>query len=251
MAKNYNTRTASLRATIADVRVIDAKKMNLDGKNILEYIKESVPVITHSQDTRTTVYENDLWGQWVETKDDGTIVVHDDWVTNPNGNSAWLSNVKAVQDNKAYSEITTDDEGNFTGVVEDSVVANIQTEKIKDGRGMFSYNSLESFNGDLSSLVNGFFMFYNTSLASFSGDLSSLVDGSWMFKNSSLESFNGDLSSLVNGSEMFYGCRLESFSSDLSSLVYGDGMFYDCRLESFNSDLSSLVMGAQMFSINR
>ena len=138
MSKNYNTRTASLKATIADIRKLDAKKIFLDNKNILEYIEESTPTITHSKDTRETVYENDLWGQWVETKDDGTIVVHDDYLSNPNDSSVWLSNVKAVQDNKAYSEITTDADGKFTGVVEDSVLANIQTEMIKDGSKMFS-----------------------------------------------------------------------------------------------------------------
>lgn len=136
--KNYTTKTASLRATKADIRTLDVKKIFLDNKNILEYIEESTPTITHSKDTRETVYENDLWGQWVETKDDGTIVIHDDYLSNPNDSSVWLSNVKAVQDNKAYSEITTDADGKFTGVVEDSVLANIQTEMIKDGSKMFS-----------------------------------------------------------------------------------------------------------------
>jgi hypothetical protein len=93
---------SNLSATYADVRKLDAKKINLKGKNILEYIKESVPTIKHSQDTRETVTENDLWGQWVETTSDGTIIVHDDWVTNPNGSSAWNTSIAKVEDNKAY-----------------------------------------------------------------------------------------------------------------------------------------------------
>ena len=262
----------NLSSTYADIRRLDVKKINLKGKNILEYIEESTPTITHSKDTRETVYEDDLWGQWVETKDDGTIVVHDDWVTNPNGTTAWINNVEAVQDNKAYSEITTDDEGNFTGVVEDSVVANIQTDMIKDGSYMFYYTSLESFSGDLSSLTNGTLMFceceslisfngdlssltngtqmFNyTSLTSFDSDLSSLVNGTRMFCDSqSLTSFSGDLSSLVNGSDMFNSTSLTSFDSDLSSLVNGDGMFLNTSLASFDSDLSSLVNGSYMFS---
>ena len=219
--KNYTTRTASLRATIADVRVIDVKKINLDGKNILDYIKESVPVITHSQDTRETVYTDDLWGQWVETKDDGTVVIHDDWVTK--SSNSWISNVTKVENNKAY-------DGDF-------VLANIQTERIKDGTEMFHQTPLESFSGDLSSLVNGESMFMDTSLTSFSGDssgspvnLSSLVNGSWMFYGTSLTSFNGDLSSLVNGENMFYGTSLTSFSGDLSSLVTGLYMFSSTSL---------------------
>ena len=247
--KTYTTKTASLRVTNADIRNLDVKKINLDGKNILEYIKESVPTIKHSQDTRETVYEDDLWGQWVETKDDGTVVVHDDYLSNPNSSStsAWLSNVKAVQDNKAYSEITTDSEGNFTGVVEDSVIANIQTERIKDGNYIFYWSPITSFNGDLSSLVNGEDMFSDSPLESFSGDLSNLVNGSGMFSATSLEQFNGDLSSLVNGEEMFYNTSLTSFSCDLGSLVNGSYMFRNTSLEQFNGDLCNLVNGSSMF----
>lgn len=140
---NFITNTASLKATTADIRKLDVKKINaqtifLDGENIRDVIDNAIPTIKHANDTRENVYENDLWGQWVETTDDGTIVVHDDYLNNPNGGSAWLSNVKAVQDNKAYSEIITDSDGKFTGVVEDSVLANIQIERIKDGDSMFS-----------------------------------------------------------------------------------------------------------------
>lgn len=253
---NYTTRTSSLRATAADIRALDVKrinaeKINLKNKNILEYIEESIPTITHSKDTRETVYEDDLWGQWVETKDDGTVVVHDDYLTNPNSSSysKWLSDVKAVQDNKAYSEITTDSDGNFTGVVEDSVIANIQTERIKDGNSMFRENvSLASFSGDLTNLVNGVAMFNNTSLTSFSGDLSNLVNGHEMFFNIPLESFSGDLSNLVKGNSMFWNTSLTSFSDDLSNLSSAQDMFGSTYLTSFNSDLSSLVMGEGMFS---
>ena len=239
----------NLSATYADVRKLDVKKINLKGKNILEYIEESVPTIKHANDTRETVYENDLWGQWVETKDDGTIVIHDDYLSNPNSEGAWNSEVKAVQDNKAYSEITTDDEGKFTGVVESSVIANIQTEMIKASTDMFMDTPLASFNGDLSSLVIGDDMFRNTSLASFSGDLSNLVNSERMFMDTPLASFSGDLSSLIDGERMFYNSSLASFSSDLSSLVNGSQMFDNCTsLTSFNGDLSNLSDGSAMFS---
>ena len=237
--KNFTTRTASLRATIADVRVLDAKKINLSGKNILDYIKESVPTITHSKDTRETVYENDLWGQWVETKADGTVVVHDDYLSNPNGNSAWNSSVKSVKDNKAYT--STDATG--------EPLCNIQTEMIKDGSHMFKQTEITSFSGDLSSLVNGYFMFSGTSITSFDSDLSSLVSGYYMFNGSIyLTSFSGDLSSLVDGSNMFNSTSLTSFSGDLSSLVNGSSMFRYTSLASFSGDLSSLVNGSYMFA---
>ena len=215
---------SNLSSVQADIRKLDAKKIFLDNKNILDHIKESIPTVTHSKDTRETVYENDLWGQWVETKDDGTIVVHDDYLSNPNGTNAWNSSVKSVKDNKAYT--STDASG--------EPLCNIQTEMIKDGSSMFSYTSIASFSGDLSSLVNGSNIFGNcTQLTSFSGDssgshvnLSSLVNGSSMFYSTKLTSFSGDLSSLVNGNNMFGYCdSFESFSGDLSNLVNGSGMF--------------------------
>jgi hypothetical protein len=69
---------SNLSATYADVRRLNAKKINLKGKNILEYISESKTVVKHSHDTRETVTEDDLWGQWIETLDDGTVIIHDD-----------------------------------------------------------------------------------------------------------------------------------------------------------------------------
>jgi hypothetical protein len=41
MSKNYNTRTASLKATIADIRNLDAKKIVLAGKDVLDRISDA------------------------------------------------------------------------------------------------------------------------------------------------------------------------------------------------------------------
>ena len=270
MSRIYTTKTPSLKATIADVRNLDAKKINLKGKDILEHIKENVPTIKHSQDTREAVTENDLWGQWAETKSDGTIIVHDNWVTNPNAsnNTAWDSSIIKVEDNKAY--------------VNDTTYRNIQTEMIKEGTNMFRYcPQLTSFNSDLSGLTDGICMFndcpqlsefssnlsslmngrgmfeYCSQLTSFDSDLSSLMFSNYMFGEcSNLTLFISDLPSLTNGSRMFYKChKLKSFSSDrndspvnLSNLTNGDNMFYICsQLTSFNSDLPSLTYGGNMF----
>jgi hypothetical protein len=75
MEKNYNTRTASLKATIADVRNLDAKQINLYGKNILEYIKESG---FDSYDTRDPQLKNDeldIWNTEISLSDNGHIEV--------------------------------------------------------------------------------------------------------------------------------------------------------------------------------
>lgn len=183
---NFITNTASLKTTIADIRKLDAKKINaqtifLGGENIRDLIDNATPTIKHSQDTRETVTENDLWGQWVETKDDGTIIVHDDWVTNPNTPSsydAWNTAITKVEDNKAYTS--------------SGFYANIQTEQIKDCNQMF---------------------YKCTKLTDFSSDLSSMTTGTSMFNQcSGLTSFYSDLSSLTSGNKMFYKCKLDAES---------------------------------------
>ena len=56
-------------------------------------------------------------------------------------------------------------------------------------------------------------MFYNcAALTTFDGDLSSLVNGRAMFAATPLTSFSGDLSSLVDGYNMFMGCKLNKES---------------------------------------
>ena len=253
---NFITNTASLKTTIADIRKLDAKKINaqtifLGGENIRDIIDNATPTIKHAKDTRTTVTENDRWGQWIETKSDGTIVVHDDWVTNSNpngGSSAWNTSITKVEDNKAYTS--------------SGFYANVQTEKIKDGSSMFNMcTNLTSFIGDLSNLTDSSSMFYYcpnlTTLSSDSSgspvNLSSLMDGSWMFYLcTALTSFSFDLPSLTNGRSMFTGCsKLKSIDNymNLANLSNGSGMFSSCsNLFSFSSDLSSLTNGSGMFS---
>ena len=244
--KNYTTKTAALKATVADI-----SKLKVKGKDVATSVK-------HPNDTREVITENDLWGSWAEITKDGEIIFHDDEVTNPNASnwSAWNSNIAKVEDNKAYTgEI--DYYGDLTNL---ALYANIQTEKIKNGRYMF-YNcsALKTFTSDLSSLTNGYSMFYNCSaLTAFTGDsdgspvnLSSLTNGNCMFMNCpNLTSFTSDLSSLDDGQQMFYQCEnLTNFASDLSSLTSGYEMFYQCKnLKTFNSDLSSLTDGWNMFN---
>ena len=259
---------SNLSATYVDVRKLDAKIINLKGKNILEYLENNNTVIKHAQDTRETVTENDLWGQWIETLDDGTVIIHDDWVTNPNSGSAWNWKITKVEDNKAY--------------VGDTLYGNIQTEKIKDGRSFFYLDSaltsfvgdlnnleigggtsmcdgmfagcakLTTFTSDLSSLENGYNMFYDCrNLATFSSDLPCLTDGNHMFSSCiNLTTFSSDLPCLTHGGKMFYYCpKLTTFSSDLSNLTEGSWMFYDCtNLKTFSSDLSNLTDSRYMFS---
>ena len=89
MSKNYTTNITALKATTVDARALNAKRITLEGKDILDYIGENKTTVKHANDTRETVTENDLWGDWIETLEDGTVIVHDDWVTNPNRWGSW------------------------------------------------------------------------------------------------------------------------------------------------------------------
>lgn len=170
MATNFTTNTPSLKTTVADVRkltskVIDAEKIKLQGQDIEDLLGggEGSTVIKLSNDTRETVTEYDLWGQYVENKN-GEIIIHDDLIT-PKffallGNDivgyspTYLDTVAKIKDNKAY-----DSNGNF--------LSNIQTERLKEGYGIPGI-------GDYPTSEVGMFQ-YNTLLAEFSSNLSNLT----------------------------------------------------------------------------
>ena len=264
--KNYTTKTASLRAT-----KIDTNKIELKGKNILDYISENKTTILDERGTNVT--ENDLWGTTITTDENGVVTVSCKNVTNPNASngSCWNKDINLVRDNKAY----TGDVDSFYGTVSNlAFVANIQTEKIVDGSCMFYLTDLAEFDSDLSSLSNGSDMFGGSKISYFNiASLSSLTNGKNMFHAClELVEFDSELSSLSNGNAMFYGCNkltyfniaslssltngnemfadctsLYSFTGDLSSLINGDGMFYKTALASFSSNLSSLIYGKEMF----
>ena len=188
---NYNIKIGELEEAISNAKPENYISTVSDGKTDAEgnYVNvtsgETKLVI---KDGREEVHDNDLWGTTV-TLADGVITVDHKYLSNPNVSSAWLSNVKAVQDNKAYSEITTDSDGKFTGVVDDSVVANLQTDMLKDGSFLFYYSDSR----------------VKSPLCHFDGDLSNLVESYAMFENASLTSFDNELPKLKDGERMFYG----------------------------------------------
>ena len=226
--KNYTTKTASLRATKADIRNLDAKKIKLNGEQIPSKVLD---------DRGDFVTDQDLWGTTITTDENGVVHVSHKFLSNPNSGSAWNNSVKSVKDNKAY--ISTDASG--------EPLCNIQTEMINNGYNMFYNSYLTSFNSDLSSLINGDGMFGLSELTSFDSALSSLTNGHAMFYETNLNSFDGDLSSLTDGRAMFCRTPLTSFIGGLSNLFIGNQMFQSTSLTSFNSDLSSLTNGTTMF----
>jgi hypothetical protein len=97
MANNlYTTKTASLKATKIDARVINGKMIKVNGKDVVTGI--SIP------ETREIITENDLWTSKVEVID-GEIVLNDSGLVNPNGLEPWKPSIKLVEGNKAYDNL--------------------------------------------------------------------------------------------------------------------------------------------------
>lgn len=241
---------SNLSATYADVRKLDVKKINLKGKDILEHIKENVPTIKHSQDTRETVTENDLWGQYIENKSDGTIIVHDDEITELT--QSWKNqkySLYKIENNKGY---TASYNSYYNTVSDLAFFANIQTDMITDGEEMFMDSVLHYFKSDLSNLKNGEKMFSRSeNLYEVLSNLSNLTNGEQMFSYSHIANvYYLDLSSLSNGKNMFFECRnLQTFYDDMPNLTNGEKMFCYCEnFSTFEGNLQSLTNGRQMFS---
>lgn len=289
MANNlYTTKTAALKATKADINRLDAKKLSLNGKNILDYISESG---FNSYDPRDPQLKNDkldIWNTEISLSDNGHIEVkpfEHDYNSISSTAKTTIRNAFAVRNNEVFDADNnhvmywqTDgltNGGGILGGFSNVVTFDSDMPSLTCANDMFTYTpSLTSFNGDLSSLVEAKNMFFISELTSFTSDLSSLqngdsmfaecynlsdftcknldslIYGNGMFSDTSITSFEMNLSSLAEGENMFRGCpNLTTFIGDLSSLKYGDEMFFFCEnLSTFIGDLSSLVYGDEMFS---
>ena len=139
---------SNLSATYADIRKLDVKKINLKGKNILEYIDENKTIIL---DERGTLANDklDIWNSYVTKDVNGNVIIN--------------RNAKPFV--HTYDTISSEQTSAIKSAYE--VIANEvlqggrhimywQTDGLTDGRYMFEYcSNLTSFNADLSSLTNG------------------------------------------------------------------------------------------------
>ena len=238
--KLYTTSTAALKATSADIRILDAKKIKLKGKNILDYIKESEFTNYDTRDPQLKNDEVDIWNTEISLSEEGHIEVkpleHTYYEMTDGQEELLLNSAVKVIDNEVL-----DANGNH--------LMYWQTDGLTDCMLMFTGGSITTFDSDLSSLINGSYMFNgNQLIKTFRGDLSSLVNGEAMFDSSFLESFESNLSSLDYGYQMFCNSELTSFNCNMSKLTKGVAMFLDCsNLTTFTSDLSSLTNGNGMF----
>lgn len=65
---------SNLSSTYADVRKLDVKKINLKGKNILEYIDENKTNVLDERGTNADD-ELDIWNSYITKDEEGNVVV--------------------------------------------------------------------------------------------------------------------------------------------------------------------------------
>jgi hypothetical protein len=72
----YTTTTAALKATTADIRTLDAKNINLKGKNITDLIAENKTAVL---DERGTLADDelDIWSSNVMKDEDDNIIIRE------------------------------------------------------------------------------------------------------------------------------------------------------------------------------
>lgn len=275
MSKKFITNTASIKATIADVRNLDAKQIKLKGKSILDYISDSE---FDSYDTRDPQLKNDELDIWnteislseeghieVKPKDHGTIHSDDGRTVTDYGITDEQREIIKAAVKVIDNEILDENDNHVIYWQTDGLTSSFnfyQFENIVEfksdltaltyGDNLFAVlpNALIEFNGNLDNLDNGYQMFVDANITYFENNLPKLRLGDEMFAGCmNLASFNIDMPSLESANSMFYACTsLTSFDSDLSSLTDGQQMFRECsQLTSFSSNLSSLTKGERMF----
>lgn len=225
----------NLGATYIDARKLDVKKINLKGKNILEYIKENTTVILDERGTLAND-ELDIWNSYVTKDEDGNVII--------NRNAKPF--VHGVRNNEETNWSTV-----YEGITQSQLNTLRTAVKVIDNE-VLGANDKHIMYWQTDGMTDGNSIFKNCpNLTSFNSNLSSLTDGSSMFAYcENLSQFDVDLPNLTNGRMMFTACfDFTSFSHDLPSLTSSYGMFNYCSsLTSFKGDLSSLTDGNEMFS---
>lgn len=233
MSKNYNTRTASLKTIIADISVLDAKRINLNGENLEDKFGFKV-----SQDYLKLVSRLGL-------SEDDDIMLLDDY-----GNVVYCNFISRINSQNLLKQVLQYNIHNWVYDLEADIYSNITQ--------LFANNKIKHFNSSLKNTQIATNTFTNCkNLISFASDLSNLQNGQGMFSEcSNLKKFTvTNLDELTNASRMFYNCpQLQNFNYDLPSLVDGSGMFSGtngvtaagCPLTQFKGNLDSLQNGGSI-----
>lgn len=146
--KNYTTKTASLRATQADVRTLDTKKLFIDGVNINDLIKNGQVTILDDRGTLAND-ELDIWRSNVSTDEEGNVIVRE----YPQKFEISIEDMSETQKSTLKSAVKV--ENNQVLGASDRHLMFFETNALTNGYKMFASSPLTSFSSDLSSLTNG------------------------------------------------------------------------------------------------
>lgn len=266
--KLYTTSTASLKATSADIRNLNAKNIKLKGKELdnisyedkfsamsSPYDLRQGALIINEDGTKTI---KDLYCPINIAVENGAYIVDKGWCNEDSVEA--IAQIVSITDGTALDEnnniICLFDSDNLVSVLTYPIVTINDYSRLLQQRfgSLFSRfsdrgrytviddNKLKSFNSPLPNLVNGYSMFSAEIgscelLEEFTSPLPNLQIGAWMFKGTSLNSFNIDMPNLECGYGMFAGYNIfEEIGVNVSP-----------QFESFSSDLSKLKDGAYMF----
>lgn len=237
---------ANLSSTYADVRklnakVVDAKKIKLNGKNVLEHILDERGEFVNN--------ELDMWSSHISTDENGNVIIEK--YSEPKYHTSQDFSEEQIHALNIAAKIVNNEVLDSNG----ERLMFWQTNGLTRVENQFMYyrelSSSFEFNSDLSNLTEGYYMFQgHKNLTSFKGNLEKLRSGSMMFRYTALSSFTQNLGTLDYGSDMFADCQnLKTFESDLSNITQADGMFDNCKsLSTFHcKSLDNLKDGSKMF----
>ena len=246
MQNNYTSRTASLKATIADVKKLDAK--SIDAQSIKINGKPVGTGVTDIRKGNSTPY--DLWPNGVREENGATVVYPlghnkiDISTLSDDVKNHYKHKVANIVDNVCYDK-------------NNNIISYIDTLAIEDGTNLFYPSpgtpiNFININIDLSNLICGKQMFKGRgNTKSVTANFDKLIDGYAMFHScANLESVQGtNFNSLLSGGSMFYGCnRFNPSNLEFKKLSYADSMFSYCTsLKTFAIDLPNLVRASGMF----
>lgn len=148
MSEKYTTKTASLKATRADVqkldaKSIDAKNIKLNGTNIEDLIQNSSVNIEDGREVKT---QYDIWEHAAVENEDGSVTVKNLYIPDASGwndENVQENDCVSVIDNKVYIVRAThasfsNDFSKDNLPTEEYFYCNCDTSKIIDGTSLFS-----------------------------------------------------------------------------------------------------------------
>ena len=227
----YTTKTASLKATKADIKSINVQRMTLNGKTIPDIIDENMIQVKVSSENMTglttvtkdgivslseekfelvhpteEVYHNSQVNERFFSAFENVVLVKDGECLGENGEL--ILNIDTTKINSLFSNIHWGNPYDYPNDSDTQNITRIFPHVIEWYGDMTSlekiHTTFEMYYSDrqVQKTYNRNNYWFGSGLQTFVGDLSSLKNGLTLFGNTNLETFIGDLSSLEKGGDI-------------------------------------------------